>query len=116
MILLSKEEFIEDNKDAITRFLRAIIEAEEYVNNNNAAAKDFIAKKYTYDSSYINDAWPKHNFEVELSQKLIVLMEDQARWRIENGLSDAAEVPNYLDYIYLDALDEVKPEAVGVID
>jgi NitT/TauT family transport system substrate-binding protein len=46
---------------------------------------------------------------------MLILFEDQARWRIKEGLSDATEVPNYLDYIYLDALEKVKPEAVGIM-
>jgi NitT/TauT family transport system substrate-binding protein len=115
MILIAKEKFIEDNPKAIERFLKSIIRAEEYVKNNNKEAKDFIAKKYNYESLYIDDAWPKHNFVVELPQALLIMMEDQARWRIENKLTDATEVPNYLDYIYFDALEEVKPEGVTII-
>jgi NitT/TauT family transport system substrate-binding protein len=46
---------------------------------------------------------------------MLILFEDQARWRIDNNLTEATEVPNYLDYIYMDALEEVKPEAVMMI-
>jgi NitT/TauT family transport system substrate-binding protein len=42
-------------------------------------------------------------------------MEDGARWRIKQGIAEAANVPNYLDYIYFDALEEVKPKAIGII-
>ncbi|GAG04257.1 unnamed protein product, partial [marine sediment metagenome] len=30
-------------------------------------------------------------------------------------LTEATKVPNYLNFIYLDALEEVKPEAVTII-
>jgi hypothetical protein len=33
----------------------------------------------------------------------------------KNNLTDATKVPNYLDYIYFDALEEVKPEVVTII-
>jgi NitT/TauT family transport system substrate-binding protein len=46
---------------------------------------------------------------------MLITMEDQARWRMGNNLTDKTEVPNYLDYIYIDALEEVKPEAIGII-
>ncbi len=46
---------------------------------------------------------------------MIIVMEDQARWNIQHGLTNTTEVTNYLDYIYFDALDEVKPEAVTII-
>jgi hypothetical protein len=46
---------------------------------------------------------------------MLILFEDQARWRIEQGLTDTTEVPNYLGFIYLDALEKVKSEAVTII-
>ncbi len=42
-------------------------------------------------------------------------MEDSARWAIKNKLTDAKKVPNYLDYIYTDALKAVMPEAVRIV-
>ncbi len=57
----------------------------------------------------------KNNFILSLSQVLIIAMEDEARWAIKNNLTDATEVPNYLDYIYFDALEAVKPDAVNII-
>ena len=41
--------------------------------------------------------------------------QDEARWRIENKLTDQTMVPNYLDFIYIDALQAVKPEGVTLI-
>ena len=41
-------------------------------------------------------------------------MEDQAKWRIENDLTDATGAPDYLSYIYTDALEEVEPDAVPI--
>jgi NitT/TauT family transport system substrate-binding protein len=46
---------------------------------------------------------------------MLIAFEDQARWRIKNKLTEATEVPNYLDYIYTDALEKVKPGAIGII-
>jgi NitT/TauT family transport system substrate-binding protein len=45
----------------------------------------------------------------------LIAFEDQARWRIKNNLTDKKDVPNYLNFIYLDALEGVKPEAVTII-
>ncbi len=42
-------------------------------------------------------------------------MEDEARWAMKEGLTDKKEVPNYLDFIFMDALELVKPEAVTII-
>jgi NitT/TauT family transport system substrate-binding protein len=50
-----------------------------------------------------------------LPQALLLAMEDQARWMIENKLTSQTAIPNYFDYIYLDGLKAVKPEAVTII-
>ena len=59
--------------------------------------------------------WDEFTFEISLDQSLLINIESEARWAINNNLTDATEVPNYLDYIYLDALEEVRPNAVTII-
>jgi hypothetical protein len=42
-------------------------------------------------------------------------MENETRWAIKEGIIDFESVPNYLDAAYLDALNEVHPQAVTII-
>jgi NitT/TauT family transport system substrate-binding protein len=59
--------------------------------------------------------WSQNQFSLSLDQSLVAAMEDEARWMIANGLTSETEVPNFLDYIYMDGLQAVKPEAVNII-
>jgi len=52
---------------------------------------------------------------VTLEQALIVDFEEQTRWVIKQQLTERREMPNYLDYIYVDGLLAVKPVAVRII-
>ncbi|MCK5329769.1 MAG: nitrate ABC transporter substrate-binding protein, partial [Candidatus Marinimicrobia bacterium] len=70
---------------------------------------------FDYESDYIDYSWPKQKFAVILEQTMLITFEDQSRWAIENNLTDITQVPNYLNYIYLDALEKVNPEAVTII-
>ena len=115
MILIARETFIRDNTEAIDRFIKSIVQAAEFVEANNDEAKSFIAEKYHYESAYMDAIWPQHDFVVELSQHLILTMENQARWRIQNNLTEATKVPNYLDYVYTGALEKLMPNAVSII-
>ncbi|MBC8230736.1 NrtA/SsuA/CpmA family ABC transporter substrate-binding protein [bacterium] len=114
-ILLSKEEWLKEHPSAVERFLRALVQAEEFVKKNNEKAKHFVAERFDYESKYVESIWSKHRFLVVLPQALLLAMEDQARWKIKNKLTDATEVPNYLDFIYLDGMKEVKPEAITIM-
>ena len=113
-LLVSKEDFITKNPEIVKRTLKALLQAEEFVKTNEDEAKAILAF-HDFDAQFINDIWQKLDYTISLPQALIIAMEDGARWKIKHGLTDAAGVPNYLDYIYLEALEEVKPEAVGII-
>ena len=114
-VLLTKEDWIKNNPAAAERFIKSVLEAEDYIKDNSEEAKEFVKDRFDYESDYIDYSWPKQEFTVTLEQAMLISFEDQARWRINNKLTDATRVPNYLDYIYLDALEEVKPGAIGII-
>ena len=114
-MLLTKEDWLDKNPAAAERFMKSMLEAEGYIKDNSEEAKEFARDRFDYESDYMDYSWPKQEFAVILEQAMLITFEDQARWRIKQGLTDATEVPNYLDYIYMDALEEVKPEAIGII-
>jgi len=114
-VLLTKEDWIRNNPAAAERFIKSVLEAEDYIKDNSEEAQEFVKDRFDYESDYIDYSWPKQEFVVNLQQAMLVAFEDQARWSIEQELTDATEVPNYLDYIYMDALEEIKPEAVTII-
>jgi len=66
------------------------------------------------DQISLDAVWTQYNFSLSLDQPLILAMEDEARWAIGNGLTDEKTVPNFLNYIYTDALKAVKPEGVMI--
>jgi len=113
--LASKKDFIEANSELIKKILRALTKAEEFIKDNRKESVDIVASYLKTDRESIDKLWDGYKFRLSLSQSLLVIMEDQARWAIKNNLTDAVEVPNYLDYIYMDALEEVKPGAIGII-
>lgn len=114
-ILITKKEWMENHPEATKQFLRALIQAERFVKNNTISIKEFLKNRFSYTRDYTDYSFSRHRFVVELSQTFLLAMEDQARWRITNNLTDKTEIPNYLNYIYLKALKTLKPEAVTII-
>ena len=57
----------------------------------------------------------ENQFFLSLDQSLIVAMEDEARWMIINNLTTEKQVPDFLDYIYMNGLEAVNPNAVDII-
>ncbi|MFH0929295.1 MAG: NrtA/SsuA/CpmA family ABC transporter substrate-binding protein [Candidatus Aenigmatarchaeota archaeon] len=114
-LLLCKEKWIKNNPDTVKRFTKALVETEEYAKANEKEVKEFTIHRFGYDADYFESIWKEIDISVEISQTMLVTLEGQARWRIVNNLTDKTEIPNYLDYFYTDALEEVKPESVTII-
>ena len=95
--------------------MKALLKAEDFIKKNNNQAKEIIKNKFNYEFDYNESSFAKHRFIVKIPQALLLTMEDQARWRIDNKLTDKTEIPNYLMSLYLDELKGLKPEAVTVI-
>ena len=113
--LVAMNDYIENNPELIRNVIKALVKAEEFASNNRGESIDIIASRLETDREDIDKLWDGYRFKISLSQSLIITLEDVARWSMRNNFTDKTEVPNYLDYIYYDVLEEVKPEAVRII-
>ena len=114
-LVVSSEEWITTHPEIVKRFLKSLAQAEEYVVRHPAETKAIMQKKLNVDASFVESAWSLDQFSLTLDQSLITAMEDQARWMIKRSLTSEKQVPDFDEYIYPDALEAVKPEAVNLI-
>ncbi len=108
-------DFAQAHPEVLVKFLRAIDRATDFIAQHKEESQAIVAERLELDKELVTTFWDYFTFEVSLDQSLLVTTEAEARWAIKNGFTDKTEVPNYLDYIYLDALEEVKPEAIRII-
>lgn len=101
--------------EAVERYLRALVQAETFAQNNDTKAQEIVARHLGYDQAYMNDLWSRLVLDVSLGQDLLINMEDQARWAIENNVVDASNVPDYFRLVYFDGLEAVKPDGITII-
>jgi NitT/TauT family transport system substrate-binding protein len=114
-LVMSRAGWTAENRDLVTRFLRSLVEAEEYVTRNPEAARALLHEEWNYDESYLSSIWPAHSFSVLLDQALVVAMEDQARWIMAHDPTGEQQMPDFLRYVCAEGLEAVKPEAVSLI-
>jgi NitT/TauT family transport system substrate-binding protein len=82
---------------------------------NPDQARIILQKKFNFNDDYMALIWPEHQFSLTLDQGLVAAMEDEARWMIANGLTTEKQIPDFLNYIYVDGLEAVKPQVVNII-
>ena len=115
IVEVARNEWITQHPDLVNRFLTSLAQAQDYFDNHPGESEAIIQKKLNYTDAYMASVWPKNVFSLSLDQSLILAMEDEARWMMSNNLTNATEVPNFLNYVYVDGLETVKPNSVNVI-
>jgi NitT/TauT family transport system substrate-binding protein len=106
-VVFTTKAFIDQNPEVIKKYLQSLLDAEKYYQTHVPETKELVIQKFKFDKDYIEYSWPKLTHHITLNQELILGMEDEARWTIENKLTDKTTVPNYLEYIYFDGLSRV---------
>ncbi len=114
-LAIARNDWLAGNRALLERSLKAVLDAEEYLINRPAEARAIVQKRMNYDDAYMESIWSDNQFSLSLHQSLVATLEDQARWMIGNNLAPGKQVPDFLDYIHLDALKEVRPEAVRIV-
>jgi NitT/TauT family transport system substrate-binding protein len=99
----------------LRRLMKSLVQAEDYIARHQDQAKAIVRKRMNFDHTYMEMIWSRYQFALSLEQSFITAMEDEARWMIKNNLTTEKQVPDFLNYLYLDGLKEVKPEAVNII-
>jgi len=115
MVVSCTNDWIVQHPELAIRFLRSLDQAGAYVVNHPTQAEAIVQKRLNTTDAYMAEIWSNHQFSLSLDQSLVVAMEDESRWMISNNLTNVTNVPNFLNYIYLNGLMSVKPESVDII-
>jgi ABC-type nitrate/sulfonate/bicarbonate transport system substrate-binding protein len=114
-LLVSTDNFIKARPHVVEGLVRALRQAELYLKNNQEESIAIVAGRIGLEPAALKNHWSKYTHELSFDQSLLLAMEDEARWMIQNRLTDKAQVPNYLDYLATEALGQVNPRAVRLV-
>jgi ABC-type nitrate/sulfonate/bicarbonate transport system substrate-binding protein len=100
--------------EQINRLLKSLAQAEEFIINHPAQAKAIVQKRLNYSDAYMTTAWQDNRYSLSLDQSLLIAMNDEGRWMIQNNLTGEKMLPYFRDYIYTKGLEGVYPDAVNI--
>jgi NitT/TauT family transport system substrate-binding protein len=110
-----RNDWINGHREVVSRFLKSLAQAEDYLTRNPAEAKVILRKWLKFDEVFTETIWSENQFSLSLDQSLVTAMEDEARWMIKNKLTREKTIPDFVNHIYVDGLKAIKPEAVNII-
>ncbi len=112
---VARKNYVKNNPETIERFLKSIEKAEEFIQENEGESIDIVSERLGLDKELTASTRNLYSFSLTLDQATLMSLEDVARWAIKKKITDKKDVPNYLDFMYLDALEKTKPEAITII-
>jgi ABC-type nitrate/sulfonate/bicarbonate transport system substrate-binding protein len=112
---ISTNNWISSNPEAVKRLIKSLVQAEEYTINYPSETQLIIQNRLKYTAAFVNAVWSQYRFSVSLDQSLVVAMQDESRWLIENKITNATAIHNFLNYVYSEALESIRPQSVNLV-
>ncbi len=113
--LVSQKDFVHGHEDTIKKLLTALIQTEDFILHNPDEAQVIIAQYTNSQKEDLARRWQNYDFLVRLDQATLLVLEEEARWAIKNNFTTNKQNPNFLNVIYVDGLQDVRPEVVTII-
>ena len=114
-LIISTDDWLSAHPETAENFIRSLAQAEEYLHTHPPESRAIVQKWLGLDAGYMDTVWQQNQFSLTLDQSLVLAMEDEARWMIRNNLTNATAVPDFMNYLYTDGLEKVKPGSVKII-
>lgn len=114
-MIVASGSLLRDQPDVSFQLIRALIRAEDYINKKPDEAKTIASNRLKVSKEKIQSLWPSIKLQVALAHSSLLLMESEARWAIEQGLTNVTAMPNFLDFFHLEGLARLNPDAVSII-
>lgn len=112
-ILSTTQSFASANPETLVRVVRALFHATEFINADKNRSHRIIAEEMQTEPGLLNQLAASYTFKVSLDQSFLTTLENQAYWALRR--TGGSRIPDFLDYIYLDALEKTDPGAVTII-
>lgn len=113
-VLSCRNEWIINHPETINRLLKALVQAEDYINSHPTEAQQIVKNRFNYTVAYVTAIWSRNNFTLSLTEKLTQVMQEEATWMINNNLTSETTTPTITNYINTNFLKSIKPEAVTI--
>lgn len=112
--IVSREDYLKTHPETAEKLLRALVRAETWCQKNPQACRDNTAQFIKIHPEDLRALWSRVALQVVMSQSLILTCENQARvlWIGNSG----KKMPNFLNYLYDQAIRKVAPQNITLIE
>lgn len=112
--IVTTQKTIDTRRPELVSALKALISADEYINESPDAASHLTASKIKMDPKLASEIWPQIKFGVSLDRaKLIAELRSQSQWAINSGLArPGTKLPDFEAVVVGGLLDEARQHPI----
>ena len=114
-LLVGKRLYIDRHPEEIKRVLRALIAAEQLVLVRPTEARKAVGNAVNVDDAMMEKLFNTEDYAISLDQAMLLALDDQTRWAMQRGIISPGPIPNYLENVKYQYLEEILPAAVKII-
>lgn len=113
LLLVARMPWAKENVEAVSRLLRALIMAADWMKSNRAEAVRITADQISMEPKALDAIFDRWQFDVEFSNELAQAFADQFQWASEAKLLPAGtRQPDFAKHFFTEPLAKVRPQAV----
>lgn len=114
--LVTRSNFLYSHKKAVTHLLKALAQAEDFIQTHPAESFQIIARQFKdIEPSELKLILAQIRFELGLSNHELILLEQESRWHLKKGFYKK-KIPLFKNLLEINPLQQVEPSAVTVLD
>ena len=114
-VISTSKEYARKNPGIVQRVVRALVNASRIIAEDPEECRAIVARHLGADKELLDALSATYHFKITLDQSLLTTLENQCGWAIKRKIAEHVQIPNYLDFICMDALEAVEPKAVTII-
>jgi ABC-type nitrate/sulfonate/bicarbonate transport system substrate-binding protein len=114
-LLVGKPAYIDSHPEEIQRILKALLAANQSIRADPSVARHAVGEVIKVSDVVMAKLFDPEDYVLSLDQAMLLALDDQTRWAMQQGLVKTTAVPNYLNFIRHTALDSVMPGAVKIV-
>lgn len=113
-LAVTLDNFAKQNPEVLVAYLRSIKEAQVYITKHPLKTQKLLAEQTNVSIEAVKATWGEIDYQLSLSERMLTLLEDQARWMRRNNNSDTLGY-NFKNIVNFEPMRSVRPEGITVI-
>ncbi len=113
--IVTTQDYLSKNPAPVQRFLRALIDAHQWIRANPDQAITVIAETVGMKRDDFAPLWGDYNYDVVLDEQVFAVLRTHAQWRLDTkNAPSGATMPDFRSVVFPEPLRSIAPDRVRI--